>query len=268
MFKFACLLVLVASEFTMAFAPQSLPHSFARPDEAAIKHLDLDLTVDFKAKILSGQATLTLDRKPAAKAVVLDTRGLKIGKVSSADGQKLEWKLGEDKGAMGQSLTIELPAGVNKVAIEYATSPSAEALQWLSPEQTTDKKHPFLFTQSQAILARTWVPCQDTPAVRMTYSAKMKVPPALMAVMSASNPQVKNEEGQYSFEMKQAIPSYLLALAVGDLEFKNSGTRTGVYAEPSVLEKADRELEDTERMIVEAEKLYGCLLYTSDAADE
>ncbi len=257
MFKFACLLVLVASEFTMAFAPQSLPHSFARPDEAAIKHLDLDLTVDFKAKILSGQATLTLDRKPAAKAVVLDTRGLKIGKVSSAAGQKLEWKLGEDKGAMGQSLTIELPAGVNKVAIEYATSPSAEALQWLSPEQTTDKKHPFLFTQSQAILARTWVPCQDTPAVRMTYSAKMKVPPALMAVMSASNPQVKNEEGQYSFEMKQAIPSYLLALAVGDLEFKNSGTRTGVYAEPSVLEKADRELEDTERMIVEAEKLYG-----------
>lgn len=257
MFKFACLLVLVASEFTMAFAPQSLPHSFARPDEAAIKHLDLDLTVDFEAKILSGQATLTLDRKPAAKAVVLDTRGLKIGKVSSADGQKLEWKLGEDKGAMGQSLTIELPAGVNKVAIEYATSPSAEALQWLSPEQTTDKKHPFLFTQSQAILARTWVPCQDTPAVRMTYSAKMKVPPALMAVMSASNPQVKNEEGQYSFEMKQAIPSYLLALAVGDLEFKNSGTRTGVYAEPSVLEKADRELEDTERMIVEAEKLYG-----------
>ena len=241
----------------MAFAPQSLPHSFARPDEAAIKHLDLDLTVDFKAKILSGQATLTLDRKPAAKAVVLDTRGLKIGKVSSAAGQKLEWKLGEDKGAMGQSLTIELPAGVNKVAIEYATSPSAEALQWLSPEQTTDKKHPFLFTQSQAILARTWVPCQDTPAVRMTYSAKMKVPPALMAVMSASNPQVKNEEGQYSFEMKQAIPSYLLALAVGDLEFKNSGTRTGVYAEPSVLEKADRELEDTERMIVEAEKLYG-----------
>ena len=257
MFKFACLLVLVASEFTMAFAPQSLPHSFARPDEAAIKHLDLDLTVDFKAKILSGQATLTLDRKPAAKAVVLDTRGLKIGKVSSADGQKLEWKLGEDKGAMGQSLTIELPAGVNKVAIEYATSPSAEALQWLSPEQTTDKKHPFLFTQSQAILARTWVPCQDTPAVRMTYSAKMKVPPALMAVMSASNPQVKNDEGEYSFQMKQAIPSYLLALAVGDLEFKNSGTRTGVYAEPSVLEKADRELEDTERMIVEAEKLYG-----------
>ncbi len=257
MFKFACLLVLVASEFTMAFAPQSLPHSFARPDEAAIKHLDLDLTVDFEAKILSGQATLTLDRKPAAKAVVLDTRGLKIGKVSSADGQKLDWKLGEDKGAMGQSLTIELPADVNKVTIEYATSPSAEALQWLSPEQTTDKEHPFLFTQSQAILARTWVPCQDTPAVRMTYSAKMKVPPALMAVMSASNPQVKNETGEYSFEMKQAIPSYLLALAVGDLEFKNSGPRTGVYAEPSVLEKADRELEDTERMIVEAEKLYG-----------
>ena len=258
MFKFACLLILIAPEFAMARAPQSLPHSFARPDEAAIKHLDLDLKVDFATKTLSGQATLSLDRKADAKEVVLDVRGLKIQQVNAADdGAKLDWKLGAAKNAMGQSLTIQLPPDVNKVAIDYATSPSAEALQWLSPEQTTDKKHPFLFTQSQAILARTWVPCQDTPAVRMTYSAKMKVPAELMAVMSASNPQTKNDKGEYTFEMKQAIPSYLLALAVGDLEFQSSGTRTGVYAEPSVLNRAARELEDTERMIVEAEKLYG-----------
>jgi aminopeptidase N len=237
---------------------QSLPHSFAKPDEAAIRHIALDLNVDFETKVLSGSALLQLDRQPNAKQLWLDTRGLTIKEVISADGtQKLKWKLGEDKGAMGRSLAISLLPNTKSVKIQYSTSPTAEALQWLTPEQTTDKQKPFLFTQSQAILARTWVPCQDTPAVRMTYEAKVKVPSDLMAVMSASNPRAKNESGEYTFEMKQPIPSYLLALAVGDLQFQKVGPRSGVYAEPSVLKKAAWELADTERMIEEAEKLYG-----------
>lgn len=249
---------LTLSESAMALVPQSLPHSFAKPDEAAIKHLDLDLKVDFKAKTLAGRVVLTIDRKDDAREIVLDIKGIQVRKVGLPDNSDgLVWTLGEPKGAMGQSLTIALPEAGNQIAIDYVTSPTAEALQWLATEQTTDKKHPFLFTQSQAILARTWVPCQDTPAVRVTYSAKMKVPASLMAVMSASNPQAKNDKGEYSFEMKQPIPSYLLALAVGDLQFQKIGPRSGVYAEPSVLKKAAWELDDTERMIVEAEKLYG-----------
>ena len=239
------------------FCGQALPHSYARPAEAAIKHLHLNLNVDFKSKQLSGIAELTLNRKPVAKSVVLDTKDLKISGVFTDQGQPLAFELGEDKGVMGRSLSIGLPDGVSRISIRYATSPGAAALQWLTPQQTTDKQHPFLFTQSQAILARTWVPCQDTPAVRMTYSAELQVPPELMAVMSASNPQKKNAEGKYRFEMKQPIPSYLLALAVGDLQFAEVGERSGVYAEPSVLKKAAWELADTERMIEEAEKLYG-----------
>ena len=239
---------------------QKLPHSCARPDEVAIKHLHLDLKVDFESKKLSGSATLTLDRKTDSNTLRVDTDGLDITAVKSSDDTELKWELGERNSQLGQALSISLPAKQNtptKVVISYSTRPSAAAVQWLTPIQTTDKEQPFLFTQSQAILARTWVPCQDTPAVRMTYSAKIQVPSQLLAVMSASNPQTKNDSGIYEFEMKQPIPSYLLALAVGDLKFKELGPRSGVYAEPSVLKKAVWELHDTERMISSAEELYG-----------
>ncbi len=235
---------------------QKFPHSCARPDQVAVTHLHLDLNVDFESKKLIGSAVLKLDRKAGASELRLDTNGLEITEIS-AGGSELKWDLGEHISTLGQALTIVLPETGDEVTIQYSTSPGAEAVQWLSPEQTTDKEYPFLFTQSQAILARTWVPCQDTPAVRMTYSAKIAVPPNLMAVMSASNPQEKNESGVYEFEMKQPIPSYLLALAVGDLKFQSLGSRSGVYSEPSVLKRAVYELYDTEKMISAAEELYG-----------
>ena len=237
---------------------QELPHSCARPDQIAIEHLHLDLKVDFESQKLSGSATMKLDRRKAADMLYLDTNGLKIFKIQSQlNGKELKWSLGEYKSNLGSCLSVELADGVDEITVYYESQPGAEAVQWLTPEQTTDKKHPFLFTQSQAILARTWVPCQDTPAVRMTYSAKIQVPPELLAVMSASNPQKKNKTGVYEFEMKQPIPAYLLALAVGDLKFLKLGPRSGVYAEPSVLKKAVWELADTEKMISAAESLYG-----------
>jgi len=248
--------VLVALVNMSVFA-QRLPHSFARPDEAAIQHLHLDLKVNFETQRLTGSAELTLRRRAGAEKLYLDTNGLDIFGVTSSAGNDLKWTLGERHAKLGQPLIIALPAAGEKVIISYASRPSAKAVQWLTPEQTTDKQQPFLFTQSQAILARTWVPCQDTPAVRMTYSARIQVPRQLLAVMSASNPQETNDTGIYEFEMKQPIPSYLLALAVGDLQFAKIGPRCGVYAERSVVEKAVWELHDTERMILAAEKLYG-----------
>ncbi len=253
---FLCLVVSLLFAFNAAQA-QNLPHSCAKPDEVSVSHLHLDLNVDFDSKKLTGSAKVTLDRKAADKSLWLDIKGLAIEKVTDESGKELAFTLGREQADLGQAMEIELAAGIDTVTIHYASSPKAEAVQWLSPEQTTDKQHPFLFTQSQAILARTWVPCQDTPGVRMTYSAKIQVPPHLMAVMSASNPQEKNDTGVYEFEMKQPIPSYLLALAVGDLKFKSLGPRSGVYAEPSVLKKAVWELYDTPRMITAAEKLYG-----------
>jgi leukotriene-A4 hydrolase len=231
-------------------------HSFSRPDEAAVRHLNLDLTVHFDRKILSGSATLTTDAAKGAGQLLLDTNGLDIRRVT-AGGSDVHFELSEAVPHLGRALSIPVPAGESKVTIEYETTPGAAAVQWLDPEQTASGKHPFLFTQSQAILARTWVPCQDTPGVRMTYEATIHVPNGLVAVMSAENPTEPNADGVYRFHMPQPIPSYLLALAVGDLAFRSLGKNSGVYAEHPVVEAAAWELVDTQKMIEAAEKIYG-----------
>ena len=230
-------------------------HSFARPDQAAVRHLTLNLTVDFERKQLAGSATLRIEHRGAAE-LVLDTNGLTISRVTLDSGKDAAFTLGEPVKYLGRSLTIPIETSTKSVHIDYTSSPDAAAVQWLTPEQTAGGKHPFLFTQSQAILARTWVPCQDTPGVRMTYEATIRVPRGLLALMSAENP-TEMTDGLYHFKMPQPIPSYLLALAVGDLAFRPLGSNSGVYAEKPVIEAAAYELADTQKMIEAAEKLYG-----------
>ncbi|HEX9799361.1 MAG TPA: M1 family metallopeptidase [Thermoanaerobaculia bacterium] len=235
------------------------PHSLSRPDEVAVTHLDLDLTVDFAAKTLAGTASLTVERRaPGAEQLWLDTNGLDIVAVR-LDGapEPVAHRLSTEIPLLGRALSVPLGPETRVVHVDYRTRPDAAALQWLDPAQTAGGRHPFLFTQSQPILARTWVPCQDSPGARATYRATIRTSPELVAVMSATNPRQKRPDGVYRFEMKQPIPSYLLALAVGDLEFRELGRRSGVYAEPSVVEPAAWELADTEAMITAAERLYG-----------
>lgn len=234
------------------------PHSFSRPDEAVVKHLDLDIKVDFSKKQLSGVAGLKIENRGRVNKLYLDSRDLEIEKVTLDEDQTpTKFELGKSEEYLGQPLIIDIDPSTTMVNIAYTTSPDAAALQWLDPSQTSGKKHPFLFTQSQAILARTWIPCQDSPGVRMTYRARVQTPVGLMAVMSAENPSKLNPKGVYEMEMTHPIPSYLMALAVGDIAFRSTGPRTGVYAEPSVVEKAAWEFGETEKMIAAAEKLYG-----------
>jgi aminopeptidase N len=251
----ACLIVL-----PLPAAERDL-HSFATPDDVRVRHVDLDITTDFAARQIRGTATLHIDQKVAGKPLVLDTRGLKIDTVeASADGTvftKAGVEMGKPDPILGQSLTIQLPDGARAVRIKYATGPNASALQWLSPAQTAGKKHPLLFTQSEAIDARSWVPLQDTPGVRITYTAHVRTPKDLLAVMSAGNDPEQKRTGDYRFEMNEPIPSYLMALCVGDLEFRKLGPRTGVYAEPPVVDKAAREFSDLEEFLKACEKLYG-----------
>ncbi|WP_340680733.1 M1 family metallopeptidase [Paraglaciecola sp.] len=232
-------------------------HSYGNPDEVKVTNLALDLTVDFADKMLKGSVELDFERiKPDAKALVLDTRALNILNVSAA-GKTLNYTLAEADGVLGSALTIELPATGNKVKVEYQTSPEASGVQWLTPAQTAGKKQPFLFTQAQAIHARSFIPLQDSPQVRVTYQATIRTPKELLAVMSAANDPDTARDGEYEFAMPQPIPSYLIALAVGDLHFKAMGERTGVYAESYILDAAAAEFEDTESMLIATEKTFG-----------
>lgn len=242
-----------------AYQHSADPHSFSRPSEALVKHLDLNLQVDFNKKLLTGIASWTINNLSDADSIVFDTRGLEIKKVSLSDSTKdAEYVLGPEDKLLGKALKIKINKNTDRVTIWYSTSPDAAAVQWLNPQQTAGKKHPFLFTQSQAILARTWLPCQDSPGIRFTYNATVSVPKELMPVMSsAENPQKKNESGIYQFVQPKAIPSYLMALAVGDLQFEAIDNRTGIYAEPISLKAAAWEFADMGKMVNSAEKLYG-----------
>lgn len=233
------------------------PHSYSQPHEARVTHLAWEAVVDPQTRAIRATATWSIQAERDAAVITLDVKDLEIKKVTVDHGDSTEYRLSERDPILGQALAIPIRPDTKKITIEYNVSPGAEALQWLSPQQTAGKKHPFLFTQSQAILARTWVPCQDSPSVRFTYDAEVTVPSDLMALMSASNPQEKNSSGVYHFSMKQPIPAYLLALTVGDFEFKAISDRSGVYAEPTVIEKAAWEFVDLEKMIAGAEALYG-----------
>jgi len=232
------------------------PHSYANLGKVVTKHAHLDLKVDFVSRILQGTCTWTFEKLTEVDSLILDTRDLQISQVTLTDGTPCFFSLGKNHPTFGQALSIGIPKDANQVVIHYKTSPQAAALQWLSPDQT-DGKDPFLFSQSQAILARSWVPCQDAPGVKFTYDAKITCPPNLMALMSATKKKKKNETGIYHFKMEQAISSYLLALAVGNVEFQRTGRNSGVYAEPSMLEKSVAEFEDMQQMIDSAEALYG-----------
>lgn len=235
---------------------KSDPHSYAVPAELKVSHLRWKAVVDFDTRTIAATASWTIEHK-SGDSIHFDIKGLTIHSVTLDNGQKAEYTIGNSDEILGQDLAVRVRAGTRTVNIDYETGAGAEALQWLTPQQTAGKNAPFLFTQSQAILARTWVPCQDTPGVRFTYEADVKVPTDLLALMSASNPQKKNADGAYHFEMKQPISSYLLALAVGDVTFQPISDRSGIYAEKVLIEKAAWEFADLEKMIAGAEALYG-----------
>jgi leukotriene-A4 hydrolase len=262
LFAVTCLALLINySCNTSDKTPENMPakdhHSFAHPEEAIVRHLDLNLQVDFKAQQLSGTATLHIDNLTKGDKLHLDTRDLRIDSIVLDDGSVAKYDLMPAVPFLGSELIVHIKPNTKKVRISYTTSPQAAALQWLSPEQTAGGKQPFLFTQSQAILARTWIPLQDSPGIRFTYKAEISCPPGLMALMSAENDTVIHPDGIYKFNMPQAIPSYLMALAVGDLKFSAYDNRSGVFAEPVTLDKATYEFVDLPKMIKTAEELYG-----------
>lgn len=233
-------------------------HTQSNAGEVAGRHLFLDINVDLEGQVISGAATWDIERlKEDADRFVLDTRDLDIDSVSLDGSTKAEFELAPADSILGAALIVPIKPGTRQVKIYYHTTNRATALQWLRPAQTFGKKQPFLYTQSESIHARSWLPVQDGPGIRYTYDARVQVPKDLMALMSAENPQVVAADGIYTFKMDKAIPAYLMALAVGDIAFQKIDERTGVYAEPSMLSKAYKEFEEVGEMVHVAEELYG-----------
>lgn len=235
------------------------PHSWCDDAQPATRHIDLDLKVDFARRAMSGRATLTF-AEPGGGHLDLDSRGLLIDAIS-VDGAEVPWRKAETDPVRGDRIRIELPPDSAAVSIDYTTGPGASALGWLEPAQTAGGEHPFLFSQCQPIHARSMVPCQDTPRHRVTYTAAITVPEPLRAVMSAESlgkqPGADPGLATWRFEMPQPIPTYLLALAAGNLDSAELGPRSRVYAEPETLEKAAWEFAEVDGMLQAAEKLFG-----------
>jgi leukotriene-A4 hydrolase len=233
----------------------------ARPAEARVTHVDLDLDVDFASKTIGGIATLDVLAARGAKEIVLDTLDLAIHAITDEKGRKLAYTLGEKDEQLGSALTIRL-AGAKKIRIAYTSKPGARALQWLAPEQTLGKTKPFLFSQGQAINNRSWIPTQDSPGIRQTWRATIRVPEGIVAAMSARADTPEGEavaggKRAFLFTMENPVPPYLIALAAGDLVFKPIGPRSGVWSEPGMLDTAVAEFGDVEKMIDAAQALYG-----------
>ncbi|XP_074867718.1 leukotriene A-4 hydrolase [Carettochelys insculpta] len=246
---------------------ESDPSSFASPAEHVTQHLYLRCRVDFGGRVLRGTAALTVRAaRDGLRRLVLDTKDLQISKVS-VNGQETKFVLGQRHGFKGTPLEVTLPFELRRgqdviVETSFETSPKSSALQWLTPEQTSGKKHPFLFSQCQAIHCRAILPCQDTPSVKLTYYAEVSVPKELVALMSANrdgempDPEDCNRK-IHRFSQKVPIPCYLIALVVGALESRQIGPRTLVWAEKELVDKSAHEFAETEAMLKTAEDLAG-----------
>jgi len=235
--------------------------SFAEPEKARVTHVDLDLTADFATQRLSGTATLDILAKPGVGTIVLDDDGLVIARITDAKGRALKYTVGAVVADKGAPLTVAI-GDARRIVVTYTSAPKASALQWLPPSLTAGKAKPFLFSQGEPTNNRSWIPTQDSPGIRQSWSAHLTVPADMMAVMSANRLTPQGTAAgkglkRFAFDMPHAVPPYLIAFAVGDLAFKPLGPTTGVYAEPATLARAAAELDDTEKMVAAASALYG-----------
>jgi aminopeptidase N len=237
------------------------PHSFSDPAQGRIAHVHLRLRPDFSSHTVRFQADYSLDR-PVTGSLFLDCRGQTLASVRS-DGADVPWASDRQDPILGQRLHLQDLRGARQISIEGTTSPSASCLQWLEPQQTAGGRHPFLYSQGQSIQTRSLLPCQDTPSVRFTYEAEIEAPHPLSAVMGAAADGVTKAKDAdvFRFAMPQPIPSYLLAFAVGNLSFEAVGARTGIYAEPEILQEAAWEFAENEDRLRAGESLFGPYLW-------
>jgi leukotriene-A4 hydrolase len=246
--------------------PYSDTFSYSEPEKVTTRHLTLDLTVEPAHARLHGRATLDIENHSGTRTLILDSYELQVSQVTLDGGTPATWSFGPKIDTVGQPLIIAIEPTTHSVSIDYVTTYLPEGIPgtfgpnlfWDVPEATLAGQAPFVYSLNEPIGARTWMPVQDTPLARMTYEATLRVPPGLMALMSAAdNPKAINDTGVYTFHMPYRIPAYLIAFAVGRLEFHAFDDRIGVYAEPELLDEAVWELQSLPEMLSIAEDIAG-----------
>ncbi|XP_071575034.1 leukotriene A-4 hydrolase-like [Temnothorax nylanderi] len=246
------------------------PHSFAEPELARVKNTNLELIVDFDNKVLKGKAILTIKRKSSASEIILDNLELIISDVTNVlDGKPLRHRIVKCS-AFGSLFCVELPAvdiytfnPECKIQIEYKTTENSPALHWLTPAQTADGKHHFLLSHNKLIYARAWFPCQDTPSVKSTYTAKISVPKNYRVLMSAilNNEYKSGELNVYEFHQMNPVPSHAVIIAVGSLEERKLNAKSNIFAESEFIRESidtfETNFSKIERMLEIAESVCG-----------
>jgi leukotriene-A4 hydrolase len=237
--------------------------SLSNPHEIRVKHLEWNVSIDFDTRKITGEASYTFERLVTkCDQLCLDTQDLVIFKITDQDNSSLTYKLTKKvKAHLGSQLCVDILDSTTRITIHYQTTPASSACQWLPPAQTAGKVYPYLFTQCQAIHARSLFPCQDAPGVKMTYQAHVQVPEWAVCVMSAlsSSSQSTPTATTRTFSFQQPVPvsSYLVALAVGHLEQRKLSERCAIWSEPAIVDAAAWEFAQTEDFLQTAEALAG-----------
>lgn len=266
------------------------PATCSALDAFQLHHVALRLDVDMTTRTIAGEAQLHIRRAPgtsnSSQRLQLDIFHLQIHsvRVQPVPLSRGDDEIGGDRlldavwsvkpfTSFGDALEIELPQELQDerefvFTIKYETDSESPGVCWLAKEQTAGKSLPYMYTQGQEVLNRSFFPCQDSPSVRITYSASVVVPTELVCVMSAKLCSVDNSVAagstaaesrtRYNFEMQQSIPVYLVAMAVGDLVSADVGPRSSIWTEPCMLEASKREFEGViEKYIRTGEELFG-----------
>jgi len=228
--------------------------SAANP-EVHTEHLTLDLTIDFNAKRIRGSATHRIANPNGLRSFILDARDLDITSVT-IDGARATWRAAAAS-PIGQPITIDIQPDTREVRIDYSSRPTASALTWLTAKQTKGRVLPFVWAQGEPDHTRSWIPVQDSPGIRMTWEATVRVPAGMMAVMSAPNATEVSPSGTYTFSQRHSVPAYLIVIAAGRLAFRSLDARTGIYAEPELIDDAVYENQFIPSMLAAAERLLG-----------
>lgn len=248
--------------------------SVANTKDVIQRHISLNWNVSFSSKIISGHADISFDVKNSISFVDLDTRALEIEKVEllsdKKSGNSASFELSDanliTEAQKSSKLRIifaqEIPEKTRLVVrIFYQTAPNASGVQWLAKEATKDKVEPYLFSQFQAIHARSCIPCQDIPEAKITYDATVKTENSnqtcLMSALADTPQEGDKENNIFRFKQPVNMPSYLVAFVVGHLDSREIGPRSRVWAEPSMVEAAAYEFAETEDFIKTAEAIVG-----------